>query len=106
MKATVSKRWLTLGPSAVVILTLAALAWRLSVDARPVRSEEVAAALEEETVEAIAERARREGVPFVARLDRETRAREREQIELAVDTRRMHFFDPERGVAIYDSVPS
>ena len=77
-----------------------------SVNARPVGSEEVVAALEEEAVEAIAERARREGVPFVARLDRQTQVREGERIELAVDTKRLHFFDPELGVALYDSVPS
>jgi len=38
---------------------------------------------------------------FVARVDRETRAHEGERIELAVDTRRLHFFDLETGAAIF-----
>jgi len=38
----------------------------------------------------------------VRRVDRETRAEENKQIELAVEARRMHFFDPESGEAIYD----
>src|SRR5439155_623462 len=36
-----------------------------------------------------------------ARLERGTRAREREQIELLVRTDRLHFFDPETGHGIY-----
>jgi multiple sugar transport system ATP-binding protein len=39
---------------------------------------------------------------WVARLDRETHAAEQERIELAVDTNRLHFFDPETGDAVYD----
>jgi multiple sugar transport system ATP-binding protein len=37
---------------------------------------------------------------FVARLDPRTQAKEREPIELAVDTTRLHFFDPETGLGI------
>ena len=39
--------------------------------------------------------------PFVARLGRETRAREDEPLELAVDVDRLYFFDPETGDGIY-----
>jgi multiple sugar transport system ATP-binding protein len=39
-------------------------------------------------------------VAFVARVDRDTRAREGEPIELVVDTTRLHFFDIETGLAI------
>jgi multiple sugar transport system ATP-binding protein len=39
---------------------------------------------------------------FVARLDPETTAREGERMRLVVDTRRLHFFDPGTGLAIYD----
>jgi multiple sugar transport system ATP-binding protein len=37
---------------------------------------------------------------FVARLDPRTKAEERKPIELAVDTTRLHFFDPETGLGI------
>jgi multiple sugar transport system ATP-binding protein len=66
---------------------------------RPVRGEDVAAAIGEEAIEAT--QARGKGSLFVARLDRQTRAREGEEIELAVDTDRLHFFDPETGNGIY-----
>jgi multiple sugar transport system ATP-binding protein len=38
---------------------------------------------------------------FVARLDPKTRAAERQPIELAVDTSRLHVFDPESGLGVY-----
>ena len=40
------------------------------------------------------------GTPFVARVDRESSAREGDRIEVAVDTRMLHFFDLETGEAI------
>jgi len=73
------------------------------VGAPPVRGEDVAAAVGEEALEATAVQAREKGNVFVARIDRETRAREREHIELAVNTKRLHFFDPETGKGIYGS---
>ena len=42
----------------------------------------------------------REVSTFVARLDPRTGAREREPIELVIDTTRLHFFDPETGLGI------
>ena len=53
-----------------------------------------------ELVAAEAEAARRGARRFVARLDRSTRVREGETVRLAVDTRRLHFFDPETGRSI------
>jgi len=38
---------------------------------------------------------------FVARLDPRTRATERQSIELAVDTARLHVFDPQTGLGVY-----
>jgi len=69
---------------------------------RPVGGADVKAAVGAEAVEAEQAQARRQGHLFVARLDRETRAREKEAMELAVDVRRMHFFDPASGEAIYE----
>jgi len=37
---------------------------------------------------------------FIARVNLRTRAREGERLELAVDTKRLHFFEPETGVAL------
>jgi ABC-type sugar transport system ATPase subunit len=39
---------------------------------------------------------------FVARLDPRTRAVERQSLELVVDTARLHFFDPETGLGVYE----
>jgi multiple sugar transport system ATP-binding protein len=76
-----------------------------NIAAQPVTSKEV---LEAHAVDAAAdaetrvaaEQARGSGVEFVARLERATRAREREPLELAVDVERLHFFDPESGLDV------
>jgi multiple sugar transport system ATP-binding protein len=72
------------------------------VSAPPVRSADVAAAVGEEAIEAAAALARRHGSVFTARIDRDSRAAEGQPIELAVNTRRLHFFEPETGRGIYD----
>ena len=77
-----------------------------SVPAPPVRSGGVEAALEHEAVEALRAQAAERGTPFVARADRASRAREGEAVELAVDTRRLHFFDLRDGHGIYDARPA
>jgi multiple sugar transport system ATP-binding protein len=66
----------------------------------PVRGEDVKAAIGEEAVEI--EQLQSGSSLFVARLDRATKAREGEQVELAVDVRRLHFFDPATGNSIFD----
>ena len=76
-----------------------------NLDAPPVTTKEV---LEAHVVDApedaetrvAAEQARGTGVRFVARVDRATRAREREPLELSLDVERLHFFDPETGLAV------
>jgi multiple sugar transport system ATP-binding protein len=73
------------------------------VSAPPVRSADVAAAVGEETVEAAAALMRRHGSVFTARIDRDSRAAEGQPIELVVNTRRLHFFEPETGRGIYDA---
>jgi multiple sugar transport system ATP-binding protein len=67
----------------------------------PVRGEDVRAAMGEEAIEATAEQAKQKGSLFVARLGRETRAREGEQVELVASSERLHFFDPATGRGIY-----
>jgi multiple sugar transport system ATP-binding protein len=69
------------------------------VGGKAVRGEDVTAAVGEEAVEV----AKVKGNVWVARLDRETTANEQKQIDLVVDTTRLHFFDPETGDAIYGS---
>jgi multiple sugar transport system ATP-binding protein len=77
-----------------------------SVHAQPVRATEVTEALEHEEFEAMKERARRAGVPFIARVERLTRAREGEHLRLFVDVQHVHFFDPATGLGIYDAGPT
>jgi multiple sugar transport system ATP-binding protein len=55
---------------------------------------------EDEEARLAAERARGAGVPFVARLDRMTQAREQKELEVEVDVKRLHFFDPETGLRL------
>jgi multiple sugar transport system ATP-binding protein len=79
-----------------------------NVPGEPVTSKEVVEAsvveaLEDQEAKLAAERARGRGVPFVARLDRETGARERAPLELAVDVTRLHFFDPDTGLGVYET---
>jgi len=79
-----------------------------NVPAEPVTLKEVVEALvveapEDEEARLAAERARGEGVSFVARLERLTHARERQALEIEVDVTRLHFFDPETGLGIDES---
>jgi multiple sugar transport system ATP-binding protein len=66
----------------------------------PVQRRDVIEGKEREDA-ARAELGARSAIPFCARLARGTRAREGEQLELAVDLERLHVFDPETGEALY-----
>jgi multiple sugar transport system ATP-binding protein len=72
-----------------------------AIDAPPVKSDAVAEVVGAEALEAADAQTHHHGEPFVARVDRATRAREREPIELAIDTRRLHFFDLDTGEGVY-----
>ena len=76
-----------------------------NVAAEPVTTAEVVEALvvedaEDEETRLAAERAPGAGVPFVARLERTTSARERESLDVEIDVTRLHFFDTETGARI------
>ncbi len=68
---------------------------------RPVRGKDVAAAIGDEAIEATEQQTKGKGSLFVARVGRESKAREGQRVELIVATSHLHFFDPETGRAIY-----
>src|SRR5438034_6995372 len=55
----------------------------------------------EDAVEATSVQARTRGSLWVARVGRESGGREGEKLRIAVDTNRLHFFDPDSGDAIH-----
>jgi multiple sugar transport system ATP-binding protein len=75
-----------------------------TVKAPPVLTEdtkELAADVGTDALINLEDRAKEATSVFVARLSPATGAREKERIELFVDTARFHFFDPETGLGIY-----
>ena len=76
-----------------------------TVDAPIVLTEdtrELAVDVGAEALEDLEERAKEAKTAVVAQLNPRTSAKEGEQIELYVDTARMHFFDKDTGLGIYD----
>jgi multiple sugar transport system ATP-binding protein len=77
-----------------------------TVDGRPALTDDVRELAEatgdDRTVDADAPASR---ATLVGRFDPRTKARVGEQIRVAVDTRSLHFFDPETNLAIYDDTP-
>jgi multiple sugar transport system ATP-binding protein len=85
----------TVGSEAFVHFTL---------DAEPVVTEdtrELASDTGTEMLQKLEEEAAKHRTPFVARMHARSRAREGERVEIAVDTRELHFFDPVTGDGIY-----
>jgi multiple sugar transport system ATP-binding protein len=75
------------------------------VRARPLLTEdtkELATDVGAEVLEAVERGAAQEEWIFLARLNPRTQAKQGQEIELVVDTGRLHFFDPETGRGIYD----
>ena len=76
----------------------------LVVDARPAVTDEVRELAEDagdDRAARVDEQELREAV-IVGRFGPRSHALEDEQVEIAVDTRSLHFFDPETGLGIYD----
>jgi multiple sugar transport system ATP-binding protein len=71
------------------------------VGGRPVLGEDVQAAVGEDAIEATEAKQQAQGGLWVARVDRESDAREGDRVELTVHPLRLHFFAPESGAAIY-----
>jgi multiple sugar transport system ATP-binding protein len=74
-----------------------------AVDAPPVTADELREIVGDEALAAADEQTHHHGSPFIARVARGTTSREREPVQLAVDTKRLHFFDLETGGGIYDA---
>ena len=72
-----------------------------AVDAPPVDSAELRDVLGGEALEAADEQTHHHGSPFIAKVARGTAVREGEPIQLAANTRLLHFFDLETGAGIY-----
>jgi len=66
-----------------------------------VQTEEVREIVGEEALEATEEQTHHHGAAWTARVARQTLAREGEEIELAVSTGHLHFFDLDTGAGIY-----
>jgi len=76
-----------------------------TVNAPPVLTEdtkELASDAGGEALASLHERVGAQASPFVAQLDPKTRVQIGDKLELVVDIDRLHFFDPETGLGIYD----
>jgi multiple sugar transport system ATP-binding protein len=72
-----------------------------AVDAPAVKTEELREIVGGEALEAAEEQTHHHGSPWIARIGRTSLAREGENVELAVATGRLHFFDLATGAGIY-----
>jgi multiple sugar transport system ATP-binding protein len=72
------------------------------VDARPAQTEDVRELAQDAGTEDLAEIGDDSGATMVGRFGARSRVRPGDSFEAAVDTRALHFFDPETGLGIYD----
>jgi multiple sugar transport system ATP-binding protein len=75
-----------------------------TIDAPVVLTEdtkELAGDVGAEALDSLHERAKEATSTFVAQLDPRTRVHKNDQVELVVNTGRLHFFDPDTGLGIY-----
>jgi multiple sugar transport system ATP-binding protein len=71
-----------------------------AVDAPPVTTEELKEIVGDEALAAADVQTHHHGSPFVARVVRDSEAREGQRVRLVIDTRRLHFFDLASGDAL------
>jgi multiple sugar transport system ATP-binding protein len=72
------------------------------VDARPAVTEDVRELAKDAGAEGLTERDAEGGATMVGRFNARSRVRAGDDIEVSVDTRSLHFFEPESGLGIYD----
>jgi multiple sugar transport system ATP-binding protein len=73
-----------------------------AIDAKPAATEDVRELQRDAGTEDLAGAGAFGGATMVGRFGARSRVREGETVEVAVDTRALHFFDPETGLGIYD----
>jgi multiple sugar transport system ATP-binding protein len=73
------------------------------VDAPPALTDDVRELAKDAGTEGLVERDADSGSTMVGRFGARSRVRNGDAIEIAVDTRALHFFDPETGLGIYDA---
>jgi len=72
------------------------------IDGRPAVTDDVRELAKDAGTEGLAERDLERGATMVGRFGARSRVRAGDNVEVAVDTRALHFFDPETGLGIYD----
>jgi multiple sugar transport system ATP-binding protein len=79
----------------------------LRIDAKPAVTDDVRELAQDVGDERAVEETESEGnATIVGRFGARSRVREGEKASVAVDTRALHFFDPETGLGIYDETPA
>ena len=78
-----------------------------SIEGRPAKTDDVRELAQDVGDERAIEQAADSGTAvLVGRFGARSRVRPGQEVEIAVDTRSLHFFDPETGLGIYDGTPT